>query len=185
MAKIKDRWVVTAPHTLDGMAYMPFATYEENYPSGYVTTPNASTSLIMDLSQDYRAIRWMQENVKGSPVIVEANSRNLYHWYSRFTINTGLPGVVGWEWHQQQQRALNPPVWVTNRIFDVNNFYTTLDTDTAKQFLNLYQVKYIIVGQLEQVTYAGAGLDKFPSLNGILWNEVYRDENTVIYEVIN
>src|SRR4030067_195217 len=26
LAKIKDRWVSTAPHTLDGMAYMPFAT---------------------------------------------------------------------------------------------------------------------------------------------------------------
>ena len=35
MAKIKDRWVTTAPHTLDGMAYMPYATYVEDYPSGY------------------------------------------------------------------------------------------------------------------------------------------------------
>ncbi len=184
MAKIKDRWVPTAPHTLDGIAYMPFATYEENYPAGYSNSPDAPTVSKMDLSQDYRAIRWMQENVQGSPVIVEANSRNLYRWYSRFTINTGLPGVVGWEWHEQQQRGLNPPDWVTKRIIDINQFYNTVDTDTTKQFLNLYQVRYIVVGQLEQVTYAGPGLDKFPAFNGILWNEVYRDANTVIYEVI-
>ncbi len=44
--------------------------------------------------------------------------------------------------------------------------------------------RYIVVGQLEQVTYPGPGLDKFPAFNGMLWNEVYRDENTVIYEVI-
>jgi uncharacterized membrane protein len=25
----------------------------------------------MDLSQDYEAIRWMQENISGSPVIVK------------------------------------------------------------------------------------------------------------------
>jgi len=87
MAKIKDRWVSTAPHTLDGMAYMPYVTYEE-------------TGINMDLSQDYRAIRWMQENVQGSPVIVEANSRNLYRWYSRFTVYTGLPGVLGWDNHE-------------------------------------------------------------------------------------
>lgn len=183
MAKIKDRWVPAAPHTLDGTAYMPFATYTEDYPTGYSSDPTAPTTLDMDLSQDYRAIRWMQENVKGSPVIVEANSRNLYRWYSRFTINTGLPGVVGWEWHEQQQRALNPPEWVTKRITDTNQFYTTVDTDITKQFLNLYQVRYIIVGQLEQVTYAGEGLDKFPAFNGILWNEVYRNADTVIYEV--
>ena len=184
MAKIRDRWVPTAPHTLDGMAYMPFAKYYEDVPNVTESTPADQRGVNMDLSQDYRAIRWMQENVQGSPVIVEANSRNLYRWYSRFTIYTGLPGVVGWEWHQQQQRALNPPEWVTKRIFDINQFYTTMDTDITKQFLNFYHVRYIVVGQLEQVTYPGPGLDKFPAFNRILWNEVYRDANTVIYEVI-
>jgi YYY domain-containing protein len=184
MAKIKDRWVPTAPHTLDGMAYMPYATYNEDYPNVSESTPPGQRSVKMDLSQDYRAIRWMQETIQGSPVIVEANSRNLYRWYSRYTINTGLPGVVGWDWHQKQQRAVNPSDWVTKRINDIDQFYTTVDTDTTKQFLNLYGVKYIVVGQLEQVTYPGPGLDKFPAFTGILWNEVYRDGNTVVYEVI-
>jgi YYY domain-containing protein len=184
IAKIKDRWVPTAPHTLDGMAYIPFATYYEDYPKVNENTPDNQAGVNMDLSQDYRAICWMQANIQGSPVIVEANSRNLYRWYSRFSIYTGLPGVVGWEWHEQQQRATNPPQWVTKRITDIDLFYKTVDTDVTKQFLNLYQVRYIVVGQLEQVTYPGPGLDKFPAFNGILWNEVYRDENTVIYEVI-
>lgn len=184
MAKIKDRWVTTAPHSLDGMTYMPYAIYPESYPAGSPYAPEGETVLNMDLSQDYRAIRWMQANIQGSPVIVEANSRNLYRWYTRFTINTGLPGVVGWEWHQQQQRATNPPEWVTKRIHDIDQFYTTVDTAYVKQFLNLYQVKYIVVGQLEQVTYPGPGLDKFPAFVGNLWNEVYREGSTVIYEVI-
>jgi uncharacterized membrane protein len=184
IAKIKDRWVPTAPHTLDGIAYITYASYTEDYANTTENTPSDQRSLSMDLSQDYRAIRWMQENIQGSPVIVEANSRNLYRWYTRFTINTGLPGVVGWEWHQQQQRAVNPPEWVTKRVADVANFYNTVDMQAVKQFLNLYQVKYIVVGQLEQVTYPGPGLDKFPAFVGNLWNEVYRDGDTVIYEVI-
>jgi uncharacterized membrane protein len=57
---------------------------------------------MMDLSEDYRAIRWMQDNVQGSPVIVEANCTE-YRWCTRFTIYTGLPGVVGWNWHPQQR----------------------------------------------------------------------------------
>ncbi len=92
LAKIRDRMVPTAPHGLDGMAYMQTATYAETWGT-------------MDLGQDYRAIQWLQENVPGSAVIVEANNRALYRWGSRMTIYTGLPGVVGWEWHQQQQRA--------------------------------------------------------------------------------
>jgi YYY domain-containing protein len=184
MAKIKDRWVESAPHTLDGMAYMPYATYYENYPNVSESAPIEQRGINMDLSQDFRAIRWMQDNIQDSPVIVEANSRNLYRWYSRFTINTGLPGVVGWEWHEQQQRAVNPPEWVTKRITDISQFYTTVDTEATQEFLNLYEVRYIILGQLEQVTYPGPGLDKFSAFNGILWNEVYREGNTVIYEVI-
>jgi YYY domain-containing protein len=184
MAKIKDRWVPEAPHSLDGLIYMPYAGYYENYPTVEDSATTTQGGVTMDLSQDYRAIRWMQENILGSPVIVEANSRNLYRWYSRFTINTGLPGVVGWEWHQQQQRAVNPPDWVTKRVTDIDQFYTTVDTDLTRQFLNLYRVKYIVLGQLEQVTYPGPGLDKFSAFNGVLWNEVYRDAGTVIYEVI-
>ncbi|HEX7975985.1 MAG TPA: DUF2298 domain-containing protein, partial [Anaerolineales bacterium] len=169
MAKVKDRMVSTAPHTLDGMLYMNYATYDWQG--------------TMDLSQDYRAILWMEENVQGSPVIVEANLRDLYRWGSRFSIYTGLPGVVGWEWHQQQQRALVPGTWISSRIQEIDDFYTTTDLEAARSFLRKYGVRYIIVGQLEHNHYPGPGLDKFPAANGVLWSEVYRDGDTAIYEV--
>ena len=170
MAKVKDRMVTSAPHTLDGMLYMDYAQYDWQG--------------VMDLSQDYNAIRWMQENVKGSPVIVEANLRDLYRWGSRFSIYTGLPGVVGWEWHEQQQRALVPSSWISDRISEIDNFYQTTDLSQAQDFLNKYNVKYIIVGQLERNHYPGPGLDKFPAANGALWRQVYHQADTTIYEVI-
>jgi YYY domain-containing protein len=170
-AKIKDRMAPDAPHTLDGMTYMAYATYSDEWGA-------------MDLSQDYRAIRWMQQNVAGSPVIVEANLRNLYRWGSRFSIYTGLPGVVGWEWHQQQQRAVNPAIWVTQRILEVDEFYQTTDLKRALDFLRKYNVRYIIVGQQERGHYPGPGLDKFEAADGSLWREVYRDGDTVIYQVL-
>ena len=37
----------------------------------------------------------------------------------------------------------------------------------------------------ERALYPGPGLDKFDQLNGSLWKEVYREGETVIYEVLN
>ncbi len=170
-AKIQDRMAEGVPLTLNGMDYMQYAKYDE---SGYV----------MNLSQDYAAIRWMQDNVEGSPVLVEANSGRLYRWYSRYTIYTGLPGVVGWEWHEQQQRALTPADWVSRRLREIDAFYLTLDPEPARQFLKKYNVSYIIVGQLEKATYPGLGLQKFPTLEGQLWRSVYQDGDTTIYAVM-
>jgi len=170
MAKLDDRMTDKAPHTLDGMAYMDYAFYTDEWGT-------------MDLGQDYRAIRWMQENIQGSPVIVEANLRNLYRWGSRYSIYTGLPGVVGWEWHQQQQRTATPGAWITERIMEIDHFYQTPDVKAAEEFLRKYNVRYIIVGQQEQGHYPGPGLDKFTSANGSLWHEVYHDGDTRIYEV--
>jgi YYY domain-containing protein len=171
-AKIRDRMAPQAPHTLDGMAYMQYARYTE-------------AGIDMDLSQDYRLIRWMQDNIPGSPVIVEANSGNLYRWYTRITAYTGLPGVVGWEWHQQQQRALVPPDWVNSRLREINEFYQTDRIELAVSFLDKYNVQYIVFGQLERATYPGPGLEKFAAFDGALWQEVYRDQETILYQVIN
>jgi uncharacterized membrane protein len=174
-AKIKDRMAVLAPHTLDGMTYMAYASYGDGPDSGSYQT--------MNLDQDYQAIQWMQRNVQGSPVIVETNTTE-YKWGSRFTIYTGLPGVVGWSWHQRQQRALVPEDWVTGRITDIQDFYTTTDLAEAEAFLTRYNVSYIIVGQLEHIYYAGPGLDKFEAQNGQLWTRVYQNQDTAIYKVI-
>ena len=169
--KVHDRMSVIAPHTLDGMTYMATSTY-------------SSQNVDMDLSQDYRAILWMQQNVKGSPVIVEGHTTE-YLWGTRFTIYTGLPGVVGWNYHQQQQRgSVVSGDWITGRISDIENFYLTTDLESARHFLDSYNVHYIILGQLENAYYPGPGLQKFAAQNGKMWKEVYHDQNTFIYEVI-
>jgi len=167
--KLRDRWILEAPRTLDSMTFMKYAHYDD-------------FGQRLDLSEDYRAIRWMQDTVQGSPVIVEANCPE-YHWCTRFTIYTGLPGVVGWNWHQRQQRAFLS-TQVEARVAEVGNFYNSLDLDAARVFLKTYEVKYIIVGQLERAAYTPAGIAKFDQYEGKYWREVYRDGMTVIYEVM-
>ena len=166
--KIADRMAGGVPITLDSIAYMQHAQY-------------ADFDVLMHLDQDYRAIRWMQDNVQGSPVIVEANCPE-YRWCTRFTIYTGLPGVVGWNWHQRQQRTLTPML-VEERVSEIASFYQTLDEQETVDFLQRYNVGYIIVGQLERAAYPGEGLDKFGEYGGKLWDMVYHEGDTAIYQV--
>jgi hypothetical protein len=105
------------------------------------------------LGEDYQAIRWLQENVEGSPVIVEANIPE-YRWGSRYSINTGLPGVLGWRWHQSQQRVAAEGNGVDERLFQTTKFYLTRTIAEANEFLDEYNAKYVIVGGLERVYYA-------------------------------
>jgi YYY domain-containing protein len=170
--KVSDRMTLTAPHTLDSMTYMKTSQHWDGN--------------IMDLGEDYRAIRWMQDNVKGSPVIVEANCTE-YRWCTRFTIYTGLPGVIGWNWHQRQQRGFIS-IDVQQRVDEIGIFYTMPDIEWARAFLKKYQVKYIIVGQLERNVYPPVdsldGLTKFAQYDGQYWKSIYHDNNTTIYEVL-
>ncbi len=184
MGKIDDRMAANAPHTLDSMTFMDYATYFERNKD-------------LDLSADYRAIRWMQDNVKGSPVIAEAPSAGIqYEWLNRFSIYTGLPDVIGWEWHQMQQRVIFTNT-VRQRGAEVDNFYMTPDIQATLDFIHKYNVRYIIVGELEHAKYetavnfnpgaseCPACLAKFALNDGKYWHSVYRDKDgqTVIYEV--
>ena len=138
-AKLRDRMSVASPATLDGLAFMKDATRGELAGS-------------FALVEDYQAIQWLQHNVEGSPIIVEANIPE-YRWGSRFTIYTGLPGVLGWNWHQRQQRVASPEDEVTERALDITDFYTTTSVERARAFLGEYDVRYVIAGHLEQIYY--------------------------------
>ena len=169
--KITDRMAADVPVTLDSITYMTKASYSERDKD-------------MDLSQDFRAIRWLQDNVKGSPVLLEGAPAGVqYTWFSRYSIYTGLPTVVGWEWHQVQQRVLMPEGSVINRGREAQQFYRTTDLNEARTFLEKYDVRYIVVGQLERAAFP-EGLAKFEEQEGTLWRAVYRDGETVIYEVL-
>ena len=105
----------------------------------------------------------MQENVQGSPVIVEAQIPE-YRWGSRYAIYTGLPTVLGWNWHQRQQRAAVEALDVPTRAEDISSFYLTTSPSEAIDFLSRYDVRYVVVGELEQLYYGN--FDKCQPIDG-------------------
>ena len=77
------------------------------------------------------------------------------------------------------------PEWVTDRVEAVTDFYNSADIETTRAFLGKYDVRYIVVGQLERAEYTSEGISKFEQYNGVFWKLVYSDVSTVIYEVIS
>jgi uncharacterized membrane protein len=167
--KVRDRISILTPHTLDGIAYMEYSKYNDQ-------------GRELELKEDSAAIRWLQDNVQGSPVILEGYTPE-YRWGGRYSINTGLPAVIGWNWHQRQQRGVVDSDWVTQRVDEVNRIYNTLNKNEVGNFINRYDVSYIIVGQLEHAYYSIVGLSKFDAWNGDLWEKVFEQGQTVIYKV--
>ncbi len=99
---------------------------------------------------DAAAITWINENISGAPVMLEATG-NPYQWYSRVAIYTGLPTVVGWAAEESQQRY---PEEVYARQPYVTAVYTADDPAVVETVVQQFHVSYIYVGQLECLTYA-------------------------------
>jgi len=166
-SRLEDRFL-ELPRTLDGMAFMQQAVFHEA--NGEIT-----------LAHDYEGIQWLRANVQGTPPIVEGRSP-LYRWGGRFSIYTGLPAVLGWDWHEVQQRgALR--ILVDERAREVDAFYADPDAEQALSFLARHEVAYVILGQVERFYYPTAGLAKLEAgLEGVL-HPVYSNPGLVIYEV--
>ncbi|MBI4299674.1 MAG: hypothetical protein HY677_00955, partial [Chloroflexi bacterium] len=109
---------------------------------------------------EYEAQRWLQTQVRGTPVIVEAVGGQ-YSPYARVSARTGLPTVIGWPGHESQWRG-------SDRLFrgrpeDVDAIYKSEDSSLVRKLLAKYNVSYVYVGDLERAKYGAQVLDKFSS----------------------
>jgi uncharacterized membrane protein len=166
-AKVGLRFV-NLPLTLDGMAYMDHARYNDR-------------DRDLNLPADAEAIRWMQDTVIGSPAILEGRAP-LYRWGSRVSIYTGLPTVLGWDWHQQQQRWGYAPM-IQERMADVERAYRSPSPEDALAVIRKYDVRWVYVGGLERAYYPAAGLEKFSAMPEL--RPAYDRDGVQIYEVLS
>ena len=174
-----DRMASYTPLTLNGLDYMRGAQHFQ-----FTETGGAPT--VIPLRTDLALIRWLQEHVEGSPVIMEGRHfPSEYQYNGRISIATGLPSVLGWNFHQRQQRTLFPMHQMINqRDANVRQFYDTDNIDIAVDLLHLYAVKYIIVSDYEAALASPEGLAKFQRMvdRGLL-TTAFAEAGGTIYEV--
>jgi YYY domain-containing protein len=142
--------------TLDGTAYL-----EKQAPS------------------DRGAIDWINANVRGLPVLLEAQGP-AYQDFTRLSMHTGLPTVLGWDYHVFQRGHAQPEI--DRRKEDVVTAYTSADEAVVKQILLRTHVALVAVGNLERKTYAGGNLARFESWTDLL-APVYRNPEMVLFAV--
>jgi YYY domain-containing protein len=144
------------PWTLDGAAWL-----QHSYP------------------EDAAAIAWLNDNIEGTPVIVEApgDQHRAYVYEGRISAFTGLPAVLGWGGHQLQWRGNYDESGA--READLSILMTTLNHTEAARILERYNVGYIYVGPLERQRYPEEALAKFAEM----FPTVYDQNGVTIYQV--
>src|SRR5258706_16082180 len=99
-ARVADRFDARSGPTLDGMAFMRTGVWAEN-------------GRQFPLAEDADAIEWMRAHIDGTPIVLEAQT-DPYRWAGRVSTYTGFPTLLGWSWHEYQQRS----VALASRVID-------------------------------------------------------------------
>ncbi len=155
-AVVNTRRVPTARPTLDGTAYLQHRDAHER-----------------------AAYEWLNENVAGIPVIAEAYGPS-YQDYARVSMNTGLPTVLGWDYHVHQRAHRWPDI--NRRKNDLKLLYTSDHQPTVAEVLKKYHVALVYVGTLERRTYRGGNLANFEAWSDLL-TPVYQNKGVTIFAV--
>src|SRR4029079_17320333 len=98
---------------------------------------------------EYRAVISLRQHVRGTPTILEAQGPS-YQDFGRISMLTGLPTVLGWEYHVQQRG--NSPDEINKRRDAVKAIYSNPKAEAIDGLLRKYHVGYVYVGWLERKT---------------------------------
>jgi YYY domain-containing protein len=150
---------------------LPDKTSDFNPPNGH--TLDASAHLDAYSADDAQAIRWL---LAAQPGVVAEAIGGSYSEFARVATYSGLPTVLGWEWHEIQWRGTADKQ--AGRNEDIRTLYETPNWEQAKQVLERYNIKYVYVGALERRAYK-VNEEKFTSF----LTQVYNQGQVVIYEV--
>ena len=124
--------------------------------------------------EDEPAIRWLNENVEGNPVVLEANGDS-YSDFERVSSMTGLPTILGWYVHEWLWRGGTEEL--NQRSGLVEEVYTSDNKEMIMSILEEYQVEYIFVGKMEHEKYENLNDNMLKTLGKI----VFQDENSETY----
>ncbi|MEO6627793.1 MAG: DUF2298 domain-containing protein, partial [Aquihabitans sp.] len=133
----------------------------------------------IDVTADEPLIAWLRAHGRTGETLVEATGPS-YTWVGRISVATGLPTVIGWNFHEKQQRR-DFGNTVDERVSAVNDLYGRADTERAQRVLATYRPDYVVVGTVEHALGDRAAIAGFAALTGL--TTAYTSGAGVIYRV--
>ena len=132
---------------------------------------------------DYDAILWLRKNVVPKenyeqPITVLEAVGDSYTDYSRISANTGLATILGWPVHEWLWRgSYDEP---GKRVEEAREIYEQNDPFLASSLLEKYNVKYVVVGNLEREKYKNLKENLFAEKGEVVFNSF----GTKIYKLL-
>ena len=144
-----------------------------------------------NLKNDLEAIKFIQKCIPKDKVILEAyDYGSSYTTYSRVSVFTGNPTVLGWANHEFLWRnvLVNDDYGdddhfekcpeQNEREDDINTIYTSNDTKKVKELLQKYNISYIFVGKKEFDHYSDLDLDCLCKLDEVIYDNKIEEINS-------
>jgi uncharacterized membrane protein len=102
---------------------------------------------------EHLAVDWLKKAPIGTLVEAAHPDPNggSYTHYSRISMNSGQPALLGWIGHERQWRGGDEEIGT--RQNDIARLYSTADWQEALGIIEQYGVVYIFVSDLERTTY--------------------------------
>jgi uncharacterized membrane protein len=158
-----------------GLFYPIMSTWTKT--NGFKPTPGFTldgTAYIDQLwPEDYAAMQWINEKLSEG-VIAEAVGGS-YTDFGRVSAHTGMPTVLGWDFHEIQWRGSAEEQG--SRAQDIRMLYQTTHWSEAKSVLDAYAIDYVYVGPFEHIAYQPVNETKF----GVYMDLIYQNESVRIF----
>ena len=133
------------------------------------TGTDASVFVDESFHTDFAAITWLNNEVRGRPVCLEAPGDS-YSTRERVSVATGLPTVAGWYVHEWLWRG--DPDALNERNEDIEAIYTSGDEELVKSLIEKYNITYIYIGTQERQAYYNSIKDVFlQSLGEVVFSD--------------
>src|SRR5262249_54583364 len=113
------------------LVYLPAAVEARSNGFGNPVTLDGLAHYAQHQPDDFGGIGWLEQNAVDTPTVVEATGGS-YTEFGEVAWMTGLPTILGWDFHEIQWRGESIIAEENARKHDIDTIYQTTDTKFAQ-----------------------------------------------------